>query len=78
MTESGISIEKLYEKTGSMYKLVILASRRALELNEGAARLTKKESDNVSLLALQEIVEDKVLYKGQKEQAREKKREKKK
>ena len=59
-------IEKLYNKTGSLYKLVILASRRALELNEGAPRLTDVKTDRVSLIALHEIAEDKVSYKKQK------------
>ncbi len=63
MTETIPSIEKLYDKTGSMYKLVILASRRALELNEGAAKLTDAATEKVSLIALHEIVEDRVSYK---------------
>ncbi|NQT95447.1 MAG: DNA-directed RNA polymerase subunit omega [Candidatus Omnitrophica bacterium] len=64
--KEDIPIENLYEKTKSMYKLVILASRRALELNAGAAHLTESETDNVAQLALQEIIEDKVSYKQQK------------
>lgn len=63
LAEADISIEKLFGKTRSMYKLVILASRRALELNEGAAKLTEAESDKVSLLALHEIAEEKISYK---------------
>ena len=64
MTGPKFSIEDLYNKIGSMYKLVILASRRALELNEGAPQLTPKdETKRVSLIALREIVEDKVSYK---------------
>lgn len=58
-----MSIEKLYSKTQSMYKLVILASRRALELNEGAAKLTEAKSGKVSLLALHEIAEGSISYK---------------
>lgn len=63
MAEADISIEKLFGKTQSMYKLVILASRRALELNAGAPKLTEAEVDKVSLLALHEIAEEKVSYK---------------
>lgn len=63
MTEADISIERLFSKTQSMYKLVILASKRALELNRGAPKLTEVEVDNVSLLALHEIAEDKISYK---------------
>lgn len=63
MAGADISIEKLFDKTHSIYKLVILASRRALELNEGAARLIESDTDKVSLLALQEIAEEKISYK---------------
>jgi DNA-directed RNA polymerase subunit omega len=59
-------MEKLYAKTGSLYKLVILASKRALELNEGAPKLTDFNSDRVALIALNEIAEDKVTYKKSK------------
>lgn len=64
MTDPSLSIEKLYNKTGSIYKLVILASRRALELNAGAPKLTDAKTDRVALIALHEIVEDRVTYKG--------------
>ena len=68
MAEEEIPIEKLFDKTGSVYKLVILASKRALELNEGSPQLTERQSDKVSLAALQEIAEDKVSYKGAKKE----------
>ena len=63
MTDSKIPIEQLYEKIQSIYKLVILASRRALELNAGAANLSQQEADNVAQAALKEIVEEKISYK---------------
>lgn len=62
-----IPIENLYDKVGSIYKLVVLASRRALELNAGAVRLVDTNSDNVSQVALQEIAEGKVTYKKKSE-----------
>lgn len=58
-----VPIEKLYDRTHSMYKLVVLASKRTLELNEGATPLTDKKSDNIALEALNEIAEDKVSFK---------------
>ncbi len=59
----SVSLENLYAKTHSMYKLVVLASMRALELNAGAAQLTPQEKQDVLQVALQEIVEDKITYK---------------
>jgi len=57
-------IDKLIEKTGSAYKLVILAARRALELGEGATKLVDAPLDaKVTSVALQEIMEDKVVIK---------------
>lgn len=59
-----IDIAKLYAQTGSIFKLVILASRRAIELNEGAANLidapAKAKAMNV---AIEEIAEGKISYK---------------
>jgi DNA-directed RNA polymerase omega subunit len=64
LAEINISIEKLFDKTGSIYKLVTLASKRALELNGGAPKITETESDKIYLLALQEIIEGKITYKA--------------
>jgi DNA-directed RNA polymerase omega subunit len=61
-----IPLEKLLDKSqNSIYKLVVLASKRALELAEGQVRLV----DNVNLstkpstIALQEIIQGKVKAK---------------
>ena len=58
-----IPLEKLIDKShGSMYKLVILVARRALELSEGAPRLIDVPSDTrVTTLAMQEIAEGKIV-----------------
>ena len=58
-----ISIEELIQKTGSVYKLVNLASRRAAELNSGATPLIQSESKKVATIALEEICEGLVSYK---------------
>ena len=63
MEDKQIPIEKLFEKTGSLYKLVILASRRALELNAGSPQLVEQAQVRVLQTALREIAEDKVAYK---------------
>jgi len=55
-------LEKLLDKAeGSLYKLVILASKRALELAEGAPKLTNSnEGAKPTSIALAEIAEGKV------------------
>ena len=60
----NVDIADLLNKTGSTYKLVILASRRAIELSEGAARLVSAPPESkVTNLAIQEISEGKISYK---------------
>jgi DNA-directed RNA polymerase omega subunit len=60
-----LPIDKLWEKTGSMYKLIVLASKRALELSDnGATKLVEISSiAKVPSIALQEILEGKISYK---------------
>ena len=59
-----VAMDKLLDKTGSIYKLVVLASRRAIELNEGAARLVNAPLDaKPTGVCLQEILEGKISYK---------------
>lgn len=70
MAGSGvyIPIEPLLQKVGSIYKLVILAARRALELNEGAPRLVEMDPKaKPSTVALAEIAAGKVFAKAGKE-----------
>ena len=55
--------EELLNRVGSIYKLVILASERALALNNGSPRLVDVKSTKVSTIALLEIKEGKVGYK---------------
>ena len=58
----NIPIEKLVDKTGgSLLRLVILASRRALELSEGMPKLVDAEPNTkATVIALREIFEGKV------------------
>jgi len=52
------------EKQGSIYKLVVLASRRALELGAGSQKLVDTPANaKLTTVALKEIVEGKVSYK---------------
>jgi len=62
-----VALEKLLDKSNtreSVYKLVILASRRALEIAEGQPRMVNAPLDmKPSTVALQEIVEGKLQWK---------------
>ncbi len=59
-----IAIDKLIAKTGSIFKLVVLASRRAQELSAEGARLVEIPiGTKVATIALQEIIEGKISYK---------------
>ena len=60
----NMPVDELWKKTGSVYKLVVLASRRAIELSEGAAKLVDASPDTrSSQIALKEILEGKISYK---------------
>lgn len=56
-----VPTEPLLAKVGSVYKLVILAARRALELSEGAPPLVETDPRRKpSTIALEEIAASKV------------------
>lgn len=61
----NIYLEDLLDKTdSSIYKLVILATKRALELAAGAPCLTEADANiKPTTLALREIAEGKVKFK---------------
>ena len=62
-----IPMEKLLEKGGSVYKLVIVAAKRALELSEGSPELVAGGGkEKPALTALREIAEGKVLVRPKK------------
>ena len=61
---SYIPIEDLMSKAGSLYKLVLLASRRAIEVSETGQRLVDVSPKmKASTVALEEIREGKVSYR---------------
>ena len=61
---ADIDIQKLFNKVGSLYKLVVLTALRAVELSDGAANLTgdKPETKTINA-ALKEISEGRIEYK---------------
>ena len=56
-------IEELLKRCGSVYKLVILAAKRAKEISEGSPPLVESREKKVTSLALEEILHGRVLYK---------------
>ena len=60
-----VAIEELLKRCGSVYKLVILAAKRAKEITEGSPALVERGQHNkVTSVALDEILQGKVLYKA--------------
>ena len=62
---SYVPVQDLLAKTNSIYKLVVLASKRAVELNAGAPRLVEADGEKISSIALEEITQGKVKLKTQ-------------
>ena len=59
-----INMEDLLKRVESKYKLVILASRRTLELNEGKEKLVESLlGAKLATIAIKEIEEGKISYK---------------
>lgn len=57
--------DSLMNKIGSIYKLVVLASMRAIDLGDGAAKLVDSPlGTNPLNIALKEIIEGKITYKA--------------
>ena len=61
-----VPIEEVLERCGSIYRLVILAAKRAKEVAEGAPALIETRQRKVSSVALEEILQGSVLYKPEK------------
>ncbi len=60
----NIGVDELMKKTNSIYKLAVLASRRAYELSQGSSKLVEMEPNaKISTIALQEILKGKITYK---------------
>ena len=58
-----VAIEELLKRCGSIYRLVILAAKRAKEVAEGSPPLVETGHKKVTSIALEEIIQGKVLYK---------------
>ncbi|MEN2984788.1 MAG: DNA-directed RNA polymerase subunit omega [Dictyoglomaceae bacterium] len=56
------SIDKLLKKVPNKYILTVLASKRARQINEELKFLRQIMAKDVLTLALEEIINDKVIY----------------
>ena len=54
------TVNELLEKVDDRYRLVVVTSKRARQLAEGAESLTDKKEESFVTLAAQEIAEGKV------------------
>ena len=57
------SLEKSLEKVSNRYLLVVIAAKRARQLNRGAAAQVETKQNKPTSVALQEIAEAKVGYR---------------
>lgn len=57
------SVHELAEEVGGMYALVVAAAKRAKQLREGRQPVTKTQSANPLTIALQELLEGKIIVR---------------
>ena len=65
------TVNELLEKIDDSYQLVIVTSKRARQLAEGAEPLTNKKEDSFVTLAAQEIAEGEVGIKEENSEVEE-------
>ena len=58
-----VPVEELLKQCPSIYKLVVVAAKRAKELAEGAPKLIDADVRKITSVALEEIRQRKVMYK---------------
>ncbi|MBN1587364.1 MAG: DNA-directed RNA polymerase subunit omega [Candidatus Omnitrophica bacterium] len=61
---SYLPIDELMDKMGSAYKMVILASRRVSALGSGAPPLVESKGKKSSVVVIEEILQDKIMWEG--------------
>ena len=64
-----VPIEELLKRCGSVYRLVLLAAKRAKEVADGSPSLVDTSHRKVTSVALEEILQGKVLYKAEEAEA---------
>lgn len=69
-----IATEELLKRCGSVYRLVLLAAKRTKEVAEGSPPLIVTQQKKAGTVALEEIMQGKVLYYQEPEEGSTKKR----
>lgn len=59
----GAQIDELMRHCQSMYKLAVIASKRAKALSEGAPKFVQSDARKVTSIALEEIRQGKVFFR---------------
>lgn len=62
-----VPIDELLGRCNSIYKLVVIASKRAKELSEGSPKFIETDSKKATSIALEEIRQGKVVYEPEDE-----------
>ena len=57
-------LEDLLKRCPSIYKLAVVAAKRAKELAEGSPALMQTDSKKVTTIALQEIMQGRIAYEA--------------
>ena len=58
--------EKIFKNGDSIFKITLVAAKRAIELSNGSKKLIETHSKKFSTIALEEISQGKVGYKKEK------------
>ena len=69
---SNVPIDELMNHCQSMYKLVVIASKRAKELSEGAPKFASADTKKVTSVALEEIRQGKIFFREEETPAKSK------
>lgn len=64
---ANVPIDELMRQCQSMYKLAVIASKRAKGLAEGAPKFVATDAKKVTSIALEEIRQGKVFYREEEE-----------
>jgi DNA-directed RNA polymerase subunit omega len=64
-----VPIEDLLKQCSSIYKLVVVSVKRAKELAEGSPKLVQTPAKKITSVALEEVRQGKVMYKGSDEES---------
>lgn len=66
---SYVPRESIFKDGDSIFKVTLIAARRAIELNNGAKKLVETVTKKFSTIALEEISQGKIRYKVKEEKA---------